>query len=126
MFKDERYATRSQGWRCGVLDKDTEAKQYSLTTIKRKLVKKVSVPISYLSVILIWSTTPLAIQWSGNDVGFQFGVAARMLIGLIALVTLLRIMNIEFPWHKRARTVYLISGISFIGRHSIFRAAGYR
>jgi len=29
----------------------------------------VSVPISYLSVILIWSTTPLAIQWSGNDVG---------------------------------------------------------
>ena len=69
-----------------------------------------SVPISYLSVILIWSTTPLAIQWSGNDVGFQFGVATRMLIGLIALVFLLRMMNIDFPWHKRARTVYLITG----------------
>jgi len=65
----------------------------------------VSVPISYLSVILIWSTTPLAIQWSGNDVGFQFGVAARMAIGLVAL-------QIELPWHKKARRIYLISGLT--------------
>ena len=69
-----------------------------------------SVPISYLSVILIWSTTPLAIQWSGNDVGFQFGVAARMTIGLIALLVLLHLMKIELPWHKKARRIYLISG----------------
>ncbi len=69
-----------------------------------------SVPISYLSVILIWSTTPLAIQWSGNDVGFQFGVAARMAIGLIALLTLLHFLKIELPWHKKARRIYLISG----------------
>jgi len=72
----------------------------------------VSVPISYLTVILIWSTTPLAIQWSGNEVGFQFGVAARMSIGLIALLLLLRVMKITFPWHKKARRIYLISGIS--------------
>ena len=69
-----------------------------------------SVPISYLSVILIWSTTPLAIQWSGNDVGFQFGVAMRMAIGLIALLMLLHVMKIELPWHKKARRIYLISG----------------
>jgi len=72
----------------------------------------VSVPISYLSVILIWSTTPLAIKWSGHDVGFQFGVAARMAIGLIALLTLLHFMKIKLPWHKKARCVYLISGAS--------------
>ncbi len=71
-----------------------------------------SVPISYLSVILIWSTTPLAIQWSGNDVGFQIGVAARMFIGLIALFLLLRLMKIDLPWHKKARRIYLISGLS--------------
>jgi drug/metabolite transporter (DMT)-like permease len=73
---------------------------------------------------LIWSTTPLAIQWSGNDVGFQFGVAARMLIGLIALVFLLRVMNIEFPWHKRARTVYLITGATlYIAMSFVYWAA---
>jgi drug/metabolite transporter (DMT)-like permease len=71
-----------------------------------------SVPISYISVILIWSTTPLAIQWSGNDVGFQFGVAARMLVGLAALLVVLHVMKISFPWHKKARRIYLISGLT--------------
>ena len=71
-----------------------------------------SVPISYISVILIWSTTPLAIQWSGNDVGFQFGVAARMLIGLAALLVVLHVMKISFPWHHKARRIYLISGLT--------------
>jgi drug/metabolite transporter (DMT)-like permease len=84
----------------------------------------VSVPISYLSVILIWSTTPLAIQWSGNDVGFQFGVAARMAIGLLALLALLRMMKIELPWHARARRVYLISGTTlYIAMSFVYWAA---
>ena len=69
-----------------------------------------SVPVSYITVILIWSTTPLAIKWSGNDIGFQFGVAARMAIGLVALLILLRLMKIKFPWHNKARRIYLISG----------------
>jgi drug/metabolite transporter (DMT)-like permease len=85
---------------------------------------KVSVPISYLSVILIWSTTPLAIQWSGHDVGFQFGVAARMLIGLIALSVVLRLMKIEFPWHRRARIVYLITGLTlYVSMSFVYWAA---
>jgi drug/metabolite transporter (DMT)-like permease len=84
----------------------------------------VSVPISYLSVILIWSTTPLAIQWSGNDVGFQFGVAARMAIGLIALLMLLHVMKIELPWHKKARRIYLISGMTlYVAMSFVYWAA---
>lgn len=83
-----------------------------------------SVPISYLSVILIWSTTPLAIQWSGNDVGFQFGVAARMAIGLIALLMLLHVMKIELPWHKKARRIYLISGVTlYVAMSFVYWAA---
>lgn len=85
-----------------------------------------SVPISYLTVILIWSTTPLAIQWSGDEVGFQFGVAARMFIGLIALSLLLRVMKIEFPWHKKARRIYLITGSSlYIAMSFVYWAAQY-
>jgi len=84
----------------------------------------VSVPFSYLSVILIWSTTPLAIQWSGNDVGFQFGVAARMAIGLLVLFILLRVMKIEFPWHMKARRVYFISGLTiYIAMSFVYWAA---
>lgn len=85
-----------------------------------------SVPLSYLSVILIWSTTPLAIQWSGDDVGFQFGVAARMFVGLIALITLLRLMKIEFPWHQKARKVYLITGTTlYVAMSFVYWAAQY-
>ncbi len=85
-----------------------------------------SVPISYLTVILIWSTTPLAIQWSGHDVGFQFGVAARMAIGLIALLTLLHFMKIELPWHKKARRVYLVSGTTlYIAMSFVYWGAQY-
>ncbi|HEB81810.1 MAG TPA: DMT family transporter [Gammaproteobacteria bacterium] len=85
-----------------------------------------SVPISYLSVILIWSTTPLAIQWSGHDVGFQFGVAARMFIGLVALSLLLRVMKIDFPWHRKAVRIYLISGITlYIAMSFVYWSAQY-
>src|SRR5512139_3832922 len=40
-----------------------------------------SVPAAFLGVILIWSTTPLAIKWSAEGGGFLFGVSARMLLG---------------------------------------------
>ena len=83
-----------------------------------------SVPISYLAVVLIWSTTPLAIQWSGNHVGSQFGVTARMFIGLAALLALLHFMKIELPWHKKAQRIYLISGVSlYIAMSFVYWAA---
>ncbi|MDT8283653.1 MAG: DMT family transporter [Gammaproteobacteria bacterium] len=85
-----------------------------------------SVPLSYITVILIWSTTPLAIKWSGHDVGFQFGVAARMSIGLIALLVLLRLMKISFPWHKKAQRIYLVSGCTlYIAMSFVYWAAQY-
>jgi drug/metabolite transporter (DMT)-like permease len=40
-----------------------------------------SVPGAYLGIILIWSTTSLAIQWSTQGAGFAFAVFARMLVG---------------------------------------------
>jgi drug/metabolite transporter (DMT)-like permease len=87
-------------------------------------VIEVSIPISYFSVILIWSTTPLAIQWSGNDIGFQIGIAARMFIGLIALLTVLHLMKISFPWHRNARSVYLVSGLTlYVAMSFVYWAA---
>jgi drug/metabolite transporter (DMT)-like permease len=83
-----------------------------------------SVPVSYLAVILIWSTTPLAIQWSGHDVGSQFGVAARMAIVLSALLVLIHFMKIELPWHKKAQRIYLISGLSlYVAMSLVYWAA---
>ena len=41
---------------------------------------------AFFSVILLWSTTPLAIKWSGEGPGFLFGVTGRMVIGLICML----------------------------------------
>jgi len=72
----------------------------------------VSVPAAYLGVILIWSTTPLAIQWSAQGATFSFAVMARMLIGLAICLALLRLTRTAFPFTPAARRLYAISGLS--------------
>ncbi len=85
-----------------------------------------SVPAAYLTVILIWSTTPLAIQWSSIGVGYEFGVAARMSIGLLALLMILRLRGIPLPWNRHARSVYLVSGITlFLAMSLVYWSAQY-
>jgi drug/metabolite transporter (DMT)-like permease len=71
-----------------------------------------SVPAAYLGVILIWSTTPLGIQWSAQGATFSFAVMARMLIGLVICLLLLRATRTEFPFTLAARQLYLTSGSS--------------
>lgn len=79
---------------------------------------------AYLTVIFIWSTTPLGIQWSGNEVGFAFGVASRMLLGLIALLIITRIWRIALPWDRHSRMVYLAGGLPlFLAMSLVYWAA---
>ncbi len=61
---------------------------------------------AYLGVAVIWSTTPLAIQWSGREVGYLFGVTARMAIGALICLLLVRALGLRMPWHRRAWQAY--------------------
>jgi drug/metabolite transporter (DMT)-like permease len=74
-----------------------------------------SVPIAYLGIILIWSTTPLAIQWSSQGVGFALAVLARMVIGVVVAGLLVGLWRIPLPLHPRARRAYLVGGLSLFG-----------
>lgn len=74
-----------------------------------------SVPAAYLGIILIWATTPLAIQWSTQGTGFAFAVLARMLIGVIVAALLVALWRIELPFHARARRAYLVGGLGLFG-----------
>ena len=74
-----------------------------------------SVPAAYLGIIIIWSTTPLAIKWSGEEAGFLFGVASRMLIGAAVCTLLLLILARKLPWHREARQTYLAAGLGIYG-----------
>jgi drug/metabolite transporter (DMT)-like permease len=74
-----------------------------------------SVPLAYLGVIAIWSTTPLAIQWSAAGAGFSFAVLARMLIGVCVALTLIALARVPFPFHRQARRSYLVGGLGIFG-----------
>lgn len=74
-----------------------------------------SLPAAFVSVILIWSTTPLAIKWSALGAGFSFAVLARMAISVLLCATLLAVLRIRPPLHRRALHSYVASGTSMWG-----------
>ncbi|MGR8931430.1 MAG: DMT family transporter [Gammaproteobacteria bacterium] len=63
--------------------------------------------LAYFGVVLIWSTTPLAIKWSSLDAGFVFGVTARMSIGAICLLLLMLVKRQPLRLNKIAWLTYL-------------------
>lgn len=74
-----------------------------------------SVPAAYLSVILIWTTTPLAIVWSSEGGDFLFAVAARMALGSLVVMLLVALLRVRLPWHRGARLTYVASGLGIFG-----------
>ena len=70
-----------------------------------------SVPLSYITVILIWTTTPLAIKWSAEGTGFVFAVTSRMILGAVLALLVTLVMRLDIPWHKSAIKTYLFSGL---------------
>jgi drug/metabolite transporter (DMT)-like permease len=77
-----------------------------------------SVPAAYVGVILIWSTTPLAIQWSSVGAGYLFALVGRMAIGVVMCFVLVKLLRTRMPWHRAARRVYLAAGLGIYGAMS--------
>ncbi|KAF0192840.1 MAG: hypothetical protein FD165_610 [Gammaproteobacteria bacterium] len=74
-----------------------------------------SVPAAYIGVIIIWSTTPLAIQWSSVGAGFLFAVLGRMVIGMLVCLLLVVVFRGRLPWHRAARNTYLAATLGIFG-----------
>jgi len=85
-----------------------------------------SVPAAFLGVVLIWSTTPLAIQWSSEGWGYLFGISGRMVLGALVCAILLQILKPGLPWHRQARQTYLAAGVGIYGAMlSVYWGAQY-
>lgn len=74
-----------------------------------------SVPAAYVGMILIWSTTPLAIKWSSEGAGFLFGVSARMTLGAAVCLLLLLALSRKLPLHRAALHTYVAAGLGIYG-----------
>lgn len=74
------------------------------------------VPAAFLGVVLVWSTTPLAVKWSaGAQVSFLEGVGARMLIGAVLASLLLRAFGIARDYSAAAWRMYAAGALGFFG-----------
>lgn len=71
--------------------------------------------LAYISVVLLWATTPLAIKWSVEGPGFLFGVTARMAIGLVCLLLMLGLSRQRLVWHRKALQTYLAVALQIYG-----------
>jgi len=73
------------------------------------------IALAYISIILLWSTTPLAIKWSGEGPGFIFGVSSRMVLGAIFMLLLLILRRKRLPFHSKAKRTYFVVAIQIYG-----------
>ena len=87
---------------------------------------KVKVPVAYLAVLLIWSTTPLGIVWSSETINPTMAVLLRMLIAVILGSLIIFVSKIELPWHKEAIRLYSFSALGIFGGMAFtYLAASY-
>ncbi len=85
-----------------------------------------AVLLAYAMVVLIWSTTPLAIAWSGQYAGFLFGLSSRMLIGLSLLCLICLCLKTDFARHTAAKRAYLYGGLGlYSSMTAVYWAAQY-
>ncbi len=76
---------------------------------------RVGLTLSYLGVILLWSTTPLAIKWSGEGPGWLFGVTARMSLGLLGVLLVLLITRKPLRRDRSALLTYAAGALQIYG-----------
>jgi drug/metabolite transporter (DMT)-like permease len=78
----------------------------------------------FLSVVAIWSTTPLAIVWSTLGTSHSFGVASRMLIGLGVCLLLLLIKRQKLTLTPLSLWNYFYAGLGvFITMSLVYYAS---
>jgi len=64
------------------------------------------VPIAYLSVVIVSSTTPLGIVWSSETVSPTMAVLLRMCIAAVLGTCVLLASRVRLPWSSQALRLY--------------------
>jgi len=86
-------------------------------------MKTYKLPLAFLAVIVIWSSTPLAIQWSSTSAPMS-SVMVRMLIGVLFCLALMGLLGLRLPMSEQARRLYVVGGLSmFVSMTLVYKAA---
>ena len=72
-----------------------------------------SVPAAFITVIVIWTTTPLAIKWGASELGPVTALLLRSFIGIAVGMAIVCLLRIEMPWNRKALTSYVAGATGF-------------
>lgn len=70
-----------------------------------------AVVFAYLSVIFVWSTTPLAIQWSSEGLSFMAAVLARMSLAFFVGLFIYKLLGRQLFSHPSIWKTYFLGAI---------------
>ncbi|MFT4019887.1 MAG: EamA family transporter [Acinetobacter sp.] len=70
---------------------------------------------TYILLVMIWATTPLAIVWSVSDLNIFWALIFRFLLALPSAFLILKVLKIEFPFTAQAMHSYVAGAFSLIG-----------
>lgn len=70
-----------------------------------------NVLFGYVGVILIWSTTPLGIQWSANDIHFVAAISWRIILAAALGVAILKLARIKLVEHRSDWLIFAVSAL---------------
>ncbi len=74
-----------------------------------------NIVLAYISIVLLWATTPLAIKWSIGGIDFLSSVSARMIIGTFFTAFFLFIFKKKLYWNKKALFTYCAVALQIYG-----------
>ncbi|MFW2042336.1 DMT family transporter [Acinetobacter sp. ULE_I053] len=78
---------------------------------------------TYILLVFIWASTPLAIVWSVADLHMMWALVLRFFIALPIALFLLLILKVKLPCNKIALHSYLADSFSLIGSQIFTYAA---
>lgn len=84
---------------------------------------KNNIMMTYILLVFIWASTPLAIVWSVEDLYLMWALVIRLLIALPIAALLLIILKVKFPLNKIALHSYFAGSFSLIGSQIFTYAA---
>ncbi|HEX7026228.1 MAG TPA: DMT family transporter [Gammaproteobacteria bacterium] len=71
--------------------------------------------LAYLAVVLIWGTTPLAIQWSVEGVGAVFALSVRIAISLVLSYLWMRFQGLRMVFTAESMKIYFATVLGVFG-----------
>ncbi len=85
-----------------------------------------SLPAAYIAVVLVWSTTPLGVQWSSEGLSPVTGAMSRMVLAALLGWVVCWAARIPVPSDKKSLRIYGISNIGlFAGLMCVYIGAAY-